>query len=206
MPAQGAGCVKKRFGSSQHDMHCITNATTSATQSMAFFVVGVRRRRYRHIFVSVSVLLMKLSFRSVSKVLLTMLKHFLISRAGKNSDYGLQLTWADLAAEPHSSVSAIFWHFANGPSIELECHKYIPRSGHEGLLFYKTNSGWASMDTATYALGSNGRRCIQEYLSKYVSSYVTYFQRQMPHSSWLTEILRHAYKNIKVRSTQRIPC
>jgi hypothetical protein len=116
---------------------------------------------------------------------------------GNNSAYGFQLAWADLAAEPQSSVYAELRHFIDGPSIEVECCMYIPQTGDESLLFYKTGDSWASMSTTPYALS----RLSKSQIIDYVTSCMMYLLHQTSHSSWLSEILVIAKRYIEVSAS-----
>jgi hypothetical protein len=77
----------------------------------------------------------------------------------------------------------------DGPTLPLQCKEYIPQDGDEGVLFYKTTSGWSSMITTPYSAAS------EIDLQSYVEEYVTYFLEEASNDLWLTEILQYARDN-----------
>ncbi|KAL5121058.1 hypothetical protein ACEQ8H_000908 [Pleosporales sp. CAS-2024a] len=111
----------------------------------------------------------------------------------QNTFYQSKSAWEGLVVVPGKLTYATIRHFAGGPTLSVRCKEYTPQVGDEGVLFYKTTSGWSSMMTTSYSAAS------KVDLASYVNSHVDYFLKKASTGGWLTEILLYASANRRLR-------
>jgi hypothetical protein len=112
------------------------------------------------------------------------------------AEHESKLAWSNLIRDSKSpSLHTTVRHISGGPTVTVECWKYISVNVEDNILFHKTVNGWSSVMTTPYFI--EPRSVIK--LDSYVEYHADLLLGQAGHDSWFSEIMQNAKDLLRVR-------